>query len=294
MVEHQFGGIWTERKLKALRAYLEAYQQIFTRNPQARKLRTIYVDAFAGTGERDAGEDAPQQGLFGYDEEARGYQEGSVKIALSLADKFHRYVFLDNKASHVQALRALVKRDFPELDDRCQIERAEANDWLKRWCIEQDWHGWRAVAFLDPYGMSVEWATLEAIAATKAIDLWLLFPLGIGASRVLPADMPPEGAWAHRLTKLFGSDGWRSRFYRRGPKAGLFEDAEDAWTKVAGVREILEYFLERMESVFARVVERPLILKNSKNSPMYALCFAAGNPRGAKTAVKIAAYLARG
>jgi len=47
MVEHQFGGPWTEQKLEALRGYLVAYQQIFTRNPRARTLKTIYVDAFA-------------------------------------------------------------------------------------------------------------------------------------------------------------------------------------------------------------------------------------------------------
>jgi hypothetical protein len=28
--------------------------------------------------------------------------------------------------------------------------------------------------------------------------------------------------------------------------------------------------------------------KNSKNNPLYLLCFASGNPMGAKTAIKIA------
>jgi hypothetical protein len=35
------------------------------------------------------------------------------------------------------------------------------------------------VLFLDPYGMQVDWTTIEAIARTKAIDLRVLFPLGI-------------------------------------------------------------------------------------------------------------------
>ena len=35
----------------------------------------------------------------------------------------------------------------------------------------KDWRSRRAVLFLDPYGMQVEWKTIEAIAATKAIDL---------------------------------------------------------------------------------------------------------------------------
>jgi hypothetical protein len=36
MVEHSFGGPWTERKLKCLRDYLSAYRTIFTGNPRAR------------------------------------------------------------------------------------------------------------------------------------------------------------------------------------------------------------------------------------------------------------------
>ena len=193
----------------------------------------------------------------------------------------------------MRTLRNLVHREFPELEDRCQIERADANEWVQRCCREQDWRAWRAVAFLDPYGMNVEWATLEAIARTKAIDLWLLFPLGIGASRVLPAGTPPEGTWADRLTKLLGTGDWRDRFYRKERRSDLFDDADDAWTKVAGVPQILDFFLERMKGIFARAVDRPMILKNSRNSPMYALCFAAGNARGAKAAVNTATHLTR-
>ena len=34
--------------------------------------------------------------------------------------------------------------------------------------------------------------------------------------------------------------------------------------------------------------ENPLRLRNSKNVPLYLLCFAVGNPKGAPTAVNIA------
>jgi len=114
-----------------------------------------------------------------------------VRIALSLPEKFHRYTFLDNKASHAEAVRGLVKREFPVLENRCHIEQAEANAWLQQWCRAENWRKCRAVVFLDPYGMAVEWATLEAIARTKAIDLWVLFPLGIGASH--PKAPGPRG-----------------------------------------------------------------------------------------------------
>src|SRR5438552_5939685 len=101
MPEHRFGGSWTEQKLAALRAYLNAYQQIFTRNVRAKRFKTVYVDAFAGTGERAGAASQAQSELFGYDEDMRRYHEGSVRIALSLPEKFHRYIFLDDKLSHV-------------------------------------------------------------------------------------------------------------------------------------------------------------------------------------------------
>jgi len=52
MAEPQFGGPWTEEKLSRLRKYLRAYMTIFSTHPQAKLLKTIYVDAFAGAGFR--------------------------------------------------------------------------------------------------------------------------------------------------------------------------------------------------------------------------------------------------
>lgn len=293
MVIHRFGGSWTERKLNALRNYLVQYQKIFTTSPNARRFKTIYVDAFAGTGNRNTDEDLRQGALFGYDEDTRGYQEGSVKVALSLERKFHQYIFIDNKAKHAKALQNLVESEFPEMADRCTIEKCDANRWLQDWCRTQDWREQRAVVFLDPYGMDVEWETIRAIADTEAIDLWVLFPLGIGPSRVMPNKDAPESKWASRLTKLFGTEEWESQFYREDGNVNLFGVKCDSVTKIAGVDEVLAFFLKRLRSIFAKVVDHPLILHNSKNSPMYALCFAAGNPKGAPIAVRIAAHLAR-
>ena len=47
MAEPQFGGPWTEEKLSRLRKYLRAYMTIFSTHPQAKLLKTVYVDAFA-------------------------------------------------------------------------------------------------------------------------------------------------------------------------------------------------------------------------------------------------------
>src|SRR5262249_51638007 len=45
---HAFGGAWTERKLSVVRRYLE----IYARALKNQTFQRIYVDAFAGTGDR--------------------------------------------------------------------------------------------------------------------------------------------------------------------------------------------------------------------------------------------------
>ncbi|GAI54351.1 unnamed protein product, partial [marine sediment metagenome] len=55
-------------------------------------------------------------------------------------------------------------------------------------CNNYKWQNNRAVLFLDPYGMQVNWETIKAIANTEAIDLWYLFPFGIGVNRLLQKD----------------------------------------------------------------------------------------------------------
>ncbi len=63
------------------------------------------------------------------------------------------------------------------------IRQGDANNEIREMC-GRGWRRHRAVLFLGPFGMQVEWETIEAIAATRAIDLWLLFPLGIGVKRL--------------------------------------------------------------------------------------------------------------
>ena len=141
--------------------------------------------------------------------------------------------------------------------------------------------------FLDPYGMSVAWETIKSIADTHAIDLWILFPFAIGANRMTPGDMLPDKDWAVILSKVFGTSDWINRFYKKQPNTDLFGSQHDSVTKIVGADEILQYFLDRLRTVFPHVVEKPMIVYNSNNSPMYALCFAAGNVKGGKIALKI-------
>ena len=141
--------------------------------------------------------------------------------------------------------------------------------------------------FLDPYGMQVNWKTIKAIAKTEAIDLWYLFPLGIGVNRLLQKDIERmPSSWEAKLDDILGTNDWKEAFYSEIQEATLFGN-ETNTVKDTDFNKISEFIIERLKSIFAEVAENPLLLRNSKNNPLYLLCFASGNPRGAKTAVKI-------
>ncbi|MFN4261780.1 MAG: three-Cys-motif partner protein TcmP [Gemmataceae bacterium] len=290
MAKHVFGGDWTSEKLERVRKYLCAYTNIFKKNPRAAYFTTVYVDAFAGTGERVESAGRCPKAAAVLDEEdladADALQKGSARIALEVDPPFDRFLFIERSAKRVKELEKL-RSEFPDRAAVIQIEQGDANDVLQQWCRDSDWQRHRSVVFLDPYGMQVDWATIEAIAATAAIDLWILFPLGMAVNRLLTKNEPPPPLWADALTRFFGNEEWKQEFYPKRKELTLFGE-EETERKEANFERIGQFFLKRLKTVFAQVATNPLIMNNSKGVPIFLLCFAAGNPKGAPTAVKIA------
>jgi three-Cys-motif partner protein len=289
MTRHEFGGDWTTEKLERVRKYLVAYTTIFNANERARYLIPTYVDAFAGTGGRSQPQRAKAHNLLFPELSEHDNQEflkGSARIALEVSPPFQQYLFIEQDEARATELRRL-RDDYPTKADRIQIEVADANSYLTTWCANTDWKRHRAVVFLDPYGMQVEWSLIETLANTHAIDLWLLFPLGMAVNRLLTRSEPPPLEWANSLTRIFGTETWREAFYAQSPQLSLFGN-EIPQSKQANFEAIGRFFVGRLKTVFAAVADNPLPLYNSRRVPLYLLCFAAGNPQVAPIAVKIA------
>jgi len=283
MQQQLFGGSWTQKKLECLSKYLGAYTRIFERNRKASYFRIFYVDAFAGTGQMP-GSDMPLAELL--PELAEGleeYRKGSAIRALEVEPGFDQYIFIERDRARSEELRA-VKKSFPEKE--ILVETADANDYLKRWCKTFNSQTSRAVLFLDPFGMSVEWEVIELIAKTKAIDLWILFPI-FAVNRMLVRGRKPPESWKKRLTAVFGTDDWEPEFYTAHNIEDLLGQTYTEIEKVADYNRIGQFFVNRLKQIFVDVAE-PLVLKNSRNSPLYLFCFAAGNEKGATTGLKIA------
>lgn len=288
--EHQFGGEWTTRKLEVLAKYLRGYTTVLKNTP----FHKLYIDAFAGTGYRDARrdneEDSPQNMLFPdmAEPEPQSFLDGSVRLALQTEPQFDQYIFIERSSGRCAHLESL-KSEFSGLAKKMDIHQGDANTKIQDLCAK-DWQTTRAVLFLDPYGMQVEWRTIEAIAQTKAIDLWLLFPLGIGVNRLLPKTGDIPKAWRHRLNLLLGTENWYDEFYTVETTPTLFGDDRERVVK-ATMDTIGRYFNNRLKGRFAGVAEEPGVLRNSANNPLYLLCFAVGNERGKDIALRIAQHL---
>ena len=287
MSKQSFGGHWTEEKLNRVRKYLNAYTKIMNKY----KFRYAYIDAFAGTGYRELKADEESSTLMLpelVEQESKKFLDGSARIALQTQPRFTKYIFIEKDESKIFELNKL-KAEFTHLANDINIIQSDANVYIKNLCMK-DWTKNRAVLFLDPFGMQVPWSTIDSIAGTKAIDLWYLFPIGIAVNRLLKKNGEIKPSMRRRLDELFGTKTWYKTFYSIRTERDLFGNYS-LTEKTADFKLIAEYFVERLKTVFEGVAENPLLLVNSQNSPLYLLCFASANKKGAPTAIKIAQHI---
>jgi len=289
----KFGGGWTEQKLRILHDYLAAYCKIFQVNPHAKHFDTIYVDAFAGTGLIEQRKTpADRVDLFAEFAEPETVEFLKGSAARALQHPFTQYIFIEKSASGIAALEKL-RAESPD-KNRILIQKGDANTRLAGLVNSTDWKKCRAVVFLDPYGMQVAWKTIEKLGQTKAIDLWLLFPLGQAVMRLLRKEGEPPAEWQQALDRIFGTHDWHSRFYVTKRQADLFETEIVSTHRVADWQAVGAFMIERLKTAFRSVATNPGVLLNSRNVPLYLFCFASANPKGAPTALKIAGHLLKG
>ncbi|PDT55066.1 MULTISPECIES: three-Cys-motif partner protein TcmP [Sinorhizobium] len=272
MSDHEFGNVSTDLKLSLVEAYLKAFNTAL--RPQFSEL--WYIDAFAGTGERVIKQNATPADLLPGVQEKIERRRGSAQIALDVVPSFDRVIFMEKKKSYCLALERL-KAQYP--DRRIDIVRGDANLAIEAEIEAMKWVGKRAVMFLDPYGMAVNWSTLERIRKTEAIDVWYLVSLA-GLFRQAtkdPARMDDKKRAA--ITRMLGTDGWIEAWYNRPRKVDLLGEYDEAYQRIADVEAIEKFVHERLKVLFPKVLP-PKRLKNASGVPMFSLFLAISNPAG--------------
>lgn len=284
-----FGGNWSDRKLKALAEYLHSYTTALKKT----SFRLVYIDAFAGAGLRPVPRKESDDYLLFSDEEGTKenptYRHGSPLIALKNQPPFHEFIFVERDVDSITKLKSEVASMSETKGKAVQFIQGDANEKLLG-ITRSDWRSRRAVAFLDPFALDVHWRTIEAIAKTQAIDMWLLFP-AMAVNRMLPRNGEIPSAWENRLNRLFGEEDWKRVFYQQPMDTDMFGELFPTSKTHRIFEDLSAYVTQRLSTVFEKAHQSPLVLKNSTGSPLFLLCFASGNPRGARIAIDIAQHI---
>lgn len=269
-------GPWARQKLDALESYLAAYHKVM----KNQKFKLIYIDAFAGAGwSRIRASEQEETGLdLQLDSEQQAAQEefiaGSPLRALRTGRGFDQYHFFDSDERRTKLLRGLQK-EHPDKEVHVKYEDANlgVQKLARRFHISPDARG---VAFLDPYGPHLHWATVEALANTRKVDVIINFPLAMAINRLVTRkDEIPEN-WASLLDKCFGIREWHDLAY--DVQTDMFGDERSRKRDDAASR-LLQLYHRRLESIFGHTVD-PSLVRNTNGAPLYYLMWASSNYRG--------------
>jgi three-Cys-motif partner protein len=272
-------GRWSEGKLKLLADYLKAYSIIMNNqktpnNPTGRPWLEAYyyIDAFAGSIRPKA-----------KDEER--YIEGSPLRALQTEPRFDGYWFIDVSPRRIERIEGL-REEFPE----CAIEiyQGDCNEVLRTNIIPLIPQGScrRAFVFLDPYGLQVDWETVRELANTKTCDIFVNFSI-MGVTRLLPRDQSPQPEVVEQLDKVMGSTEWITQIYREPQETqlNLFSNPDEPSLSRDTLQAewLADLYTKQLSTLFPHV-SKPVLMRNSTNSVLYALCLASHKPVATKIA----------
>jgi three-Cys-motif partner protein len=286
MAKKAWGGIWTEQKLEAFEKYVKAYLTIMNNNRDKFGWELIYFDAFAGSGSRKPEQkDENIAELFDITEEEKAVYRGAAERVVNIDLRgFNYYYFIESNESSKLELEQILNpiRVKKNLDLRFRF--GDANEFLKKLAetMKSDTK-FCSLAMIDPFGMEVDWESIEKFKGTKT-DLWILIPSGVIINRLLYQ----SGKLPHidKLVSFFGlsESEIKEFFYKKQTSKGLFDDEDEVQKVSKPFKKIAEVYIKQLKNIFDYVTPKPLVLLNSRNVPIYHFAFASNN----KTASKIA------
>jgi three-Cys-motif partner protein len=260
-------GKWSEVKLEIVRKYAQAYTTILTKSTFP--LVPVYIDGFAGAGEHES----RRSGLI---------IDGSPKQALATSPPFSSFHFVDIDPDRVAALKAMTA-DRPE----AKVWEGDCNEILSQRVFPQVLSSskTRALCFLDPYGVHLDWDLFEKAGQSGHIEIFLNFAvLDMQRNFFRKNSEKVSEKELNRMRRFWGDDSWKEIVYSQQP--GLFEVME---TKEKGAADaIAQAFRKRLKDKAGfGYVPDPVPMRNSRGNLLFYLFFAAPETRGGRLGEKI-------
>ncbi len=236
-------GAWTKDKLHDV----ERYAGAFTRAMTGKWDKLTYIDLLSGPGRcliRDTNEEI----------------EGSPMRALNVTPPFDHFYFADKSKKNIRALRQRIPG---HLQGRVICNVGDCNR-LVAGATGTLTGGTLALAFLDPQGMEVAFATLATLADHR-VNVLYLFPSGIALRRNVKHFLTSSGA---TMDRFWGGPEWRDLL-----AAGSTSPHAIAQTWV-------EAFRTKAKKLGLLSGESAPLISNDRGSRMYHLLFFSKNKAG--------------
>ena len=246
----------------------------------------IYFDAFAGSGSKELKQkDENIAALFDITEEDEAVYRGAAERVINIDLRgFDYYDFIESDETSKSELEHKLKPRGSEKNLDLRFHSGDANEHLRK--LAKTMKGnikYRSLTMIDPFGMQVNWNSIEQLKGTKT-DLWILIPSGVIVNRLLDRD----GKLTHieKLISFFGlsEEEIKEHFYTRKISKGLFDIGDEVQKLPEPIEKITKIYIQQLETIFQYVTPEPLVLRNSRNVPIYHFAFASNNA----TALKIA------
>jgi len=187
-------GAWVEEKHRLV----SLYSTLFSSSMKAKWSKRIYVELYAGAG-------------YSRIRGTSKFVLGSPILALKVNDPFDKYVFCEERANKLEALRVRATQIAPHADIAyvkgdcnkrtseilAEIPRGSAGDTALSLC------------FADPFDIGLEFETIRVLANARYVDFLVLLALGMDANRNYEHYLKED---ADKVDKFLGSESWRERW----------------------------------------------------------------------------------
>ena len=272
---NEFGGKWTEEKIEIFMKYVMAYLTIMKKYPF---FRLLYFDGFAGSGIIDPNDENGETDEF-------DLIQGVATRILDISEPrpFDIHYFVEKNKENAERLHKIINDTYPfkrrtafVANDDCNKKLIDLAAYMRR----PENKNVKALAFLDPYGMQLNWNSLLSLREL-AIDAWILVPTGIGPGRLLRNDALIDPSWMKKLKEFFGmeEEAIMEYFYQRKNVNSLFGELISFEKKPQPSEQIAALYSRRIleEGIFKHV-STPRPMKNSINMTMYHFIMCTNNP----------------
>lgn len=244
---------WSQIKLDLVQKYAAAYSRIINALKQP-SFAPVFIDGIS----------IPAVHM------SRGpntYVAGSPVNVLLIMPEFYRYYLIDIRAEKTSALQQMVAGN-----PKVTVFPGNCNEALSNKVFPHvQWNQYRrGLCLLDPYGLHLNWSTLEAAGKLKTLDVVFSLPV---------ADINGNALWRNpagmnrpdleQLTRFWGDDSWS------GGSTDSSKDSPGRPSKT-NADAIAAAFRTRLQTVAGfKHVSEPLPMRGSKGTLSYYL-FSAG------------------